>query len=1754
MVHFVHKIIALVGLFYITVSISFGQNIEKEMKKSADKLFAEEQYVAATSTYLNLLSLHPSSSEYNYKYGACLLYNSAKKQTAIKFLATAVTDPAVDPIAYYFLGKAFHLNFQFNSAISNYQIFLTKSSDEVRKKEVRRQLEMCENGKNLLRQLSDLVVLEKKETDPQNFFRSYNLENIGGSIVVAADFQTKIDLKRKHIPVVYFPAHSDTVYFSSYGEVDKGNKDIFFKVRTDEGTWSSPQPISGFVNTTEDEDFPFLASDKHTLYFSSKGHNSMGGYDVFRSERVEGKHAFSTPINCDFAISTPDDDLFYMTDSLGKYAFFTSSRQSENGKLIVYKVRVTRVPSQLLASDFSFENEEQTALLKTISELQPNVEKYSDAQFAFASKWSEIARDFGSPTAAPVEIKQKINKLINDKEIFVTALNRVQQSVLMQLTDLIEEAQVHAENATKSYELAQSASSDSARATALEETIFQLDFQQELMGTIRQLQAFDAELMTLQTANNTEVLQLKKAVEAVGIAENNQTTELLVQSLEQLAAQLKSLDKSPPISFEAQINKQKVELSLQKQVIETSLASNRITALNLNDSLQKIQAVLDRSSSKNQQQLSQSFADYKMELVAVENQIKRKEAQIKVFNDSLQLLADRLNFVKPVDDDFNFDSLALQSALIAIQQAPLVNFEQLSRSSNQELSALKAKMEEASFEADNSLNSNNLNVEPDDVPNANNTKDANSKIDEPELNPITSTNKQENSSVSSAPKFDFQTKIKDTTQEITNPQAVYAKIEALLLPNYTERSQQLLVQNDSVSLAKYRALTMEYLAIIDDALADSLETTNALTKVLYPEDRTTVLKKFRSMLLEQLEESIQPEQTLKAITIVDTIPKESETTMNSNEENPLIIELQPNYYKQIAQINTQENDSEIAKQRLIYTTQKELQLAIQQAINTITKAINKEATDNLKQKLIAYQLQETLIDAQLKEQESILVIALKNELNKDELIQAVSPNYRAVNFEDSTRWSTNEMNSLINNEKAFQTALMLTIQQQEKEKKYATSLEKIAENQLYNNLLEQSRETEGIIVAVQKRNDAIRFGSDSLTSGVVSTDMSLSENSNDSDSSLFLTDRSIETTPLATKLNVENSSEKEQIQSEKESTAQQLMNEVVQDPNHSDAVSKKVIEQPTDHSTKSSYSLNELKNKFLTTKISSSFAHALTTQVSIEEEQEIAASPIYITLLNDWQSIALARKDAANITIEIEQTLARLLIDSTNETEQTNYLFLVQKLSEIYQSIFEAETHLAQQIPAGKIDINKWKNVVFREVLPIQKQHVSTTIRSSEQKPDDFVIRSITSKQAIPINAVPISVQDQSGLIYRVQVGALSKPPAPALFQEFTPVTSEVLPNGITRYLAGNFNNQLAVQKAHQQIKQLGYVDAFIVAYCDGQRISFAEARRMEALKLCIPKGNNNLAFQSTFINQPDNSNQQLAGQFNQKVITQQYSLYNIAPGAAAAQAIENEKGLFYTVQIGVFNRPVPIAQVKNLDSLYTLRLPNGQIRYSSGKYTSIAQAKPKRSLAQAAGITDAFITVYWNGQRITFEEAARILSQRGPAVFMMETLNASEESTNFFPDVQINQAPEKTENSSEKQYFRFESDATYSEPPVDIISELGAFGSYYFDKETGKIVSIEKEIGDNTAVPNGFTRALLNETERNAAAIVITVKDDEISGKFADWLLRANLPIELRKQGKKMIYYLYVKDKQTAQVFIDFLNEHKIVEEYQLRLNELKL
>ncbi|HEX3006909.1 MAG TPA: hypothetical protein VHO90_04775, partial [Bacteroidales bacterium] len=72
-----------------------------------------------------------------------------------------------------------------------------------------------------------------------------------------------------------------TLYFTSNRSNSRGGYDIYFSVKGPNGEWGKAQNMGKVINTPQDEATPFMASDNKTLYFSSKGHYNMGGFDVF---------------------------------------------------------------------------------------------------------------------------------------------------------------------------------------------------------------------------------------------------------------------------------------------------------------------------------------------------------------------------------------------------------------------------------------------------------------------------------------------------------------------------------------------------------------------------------------------------------------------------------------------------------------------------------------------------------------------------------------------------------------------------------------------------------------------------------------------------------------------------------------------------------------------------------------------------------------------------------------------------------------------------------------------------------------------------------------------------------------------------------------------------------------------------------------------------------------------------------------------------------------------------------------------------------------------------------------------------------------------------------------------------------------------------------------------------------------------------------------------------------------------------------
>jgi hypothetical protein len=130
-------------------------------------------------------------------------------------------------------------------------------------------------------------------------------------------------------------ADGNTLYFVSDRPGGYGGRDIYRCVKLPNGAWSKALNLGPTVNTAADEDAPFIHPDQQRLFFSSKGHKSMGGFDIFFTSKNDSGQ-WVEPINMGYPINTPDDDVFFMTSPDGKRAYFSSVREGGYGEKDIY--------------------------------------------------------------------------------------------------------------------------------------------------------------------------------------------------------------------------------------------------------------------------------------------------------------------------------------------------------------------------------------------------------------------------------------------------------------------------------------------------------------------------------------------------------------------------------------------------------------------------------------------------------------------------------------------------------------------------------------------------------------------------------------------------------------------------------------------------------------------------------------------------------------------------------------------------------------------------------------------------------------------------------------------------------------------------------------------------------------------------------------------------------------------------------------------------------------------------------------------------------------------------------------------------------------------------------------------------------------------------------------------------------------------------------------------------------------------------
>jgi outer membrane protein OmpA-like peptidoglycan-associated protein/tetratricopeptide (TPR) repeat protein len=148
-----------------------------------------------------------------------------------------------------------------------------------------------------------------------------------------------------------FSSDEKTMYFvSSNKKTSLGGLDIYVCKKDYNGKWGNPENMGSMINTAFDEVAVSLSANDSILFFSSDGHNTMGGYDIFNTKKSE-TGLWSKPENIGYPINTPDDDVFFVLAPDGKTAYYSTIRENGIGGKDIYKVIYLGAEKEMILSD-----------------------------------------------------------------------------------------------------------------------------------------------------------------------------------------------------------------------------------------------------------------------------------------------------------------------------------------------------------------------------------------------------------------------------------------------------------------------------------------------------------------------------------------------------------------------------------------------------------------------------------------------------------------------------------------------------------------------------------------------------------------------------------------------------------------------------------------------------------------------------------------------------------------------------------------------------------------------------------------------------------------------------------------------------------------------------------------------------------------------------------------------------------------------------------------------------------------------------------------------------------------------------------------------------------------------------------------------------------------------------------------------------------------------------------------------------------
>lgn len=268
------------------------------------------------------------------------LFLDGKYAQAVPFLEKARARNVAD--AYLYSGKLAMLEYDFPLAVQMYEkyISLKEKASKAPDENVIAEKEAASLGSEMLERVEDITVIDRIDVPANQFFSHYKLSPESGRLLDWKDVESDYSERSLHSQVESPVFQSERGDFRMWAERDTtgdGESYIVESGRFVGGGWEEPQRTDEVLNGGGNAAFPFMMADGSTLYFSSDGDGSIGGYDIFRSNRDSATGEYMAPVNMGMPYNSPYNDYMLAIDESTGIGWWATDRNSlEDNNISIY--------------------------------------------------------------------------------------------------------------------------------------------------------------------------------------------------------------------------------------------------------------------------------------------------------------------------------------------------------------------------------------------------------------------------------------------------------------------------------------------------------------------------------------------------------------------------------------------------------------------------------------------------------------------------------------------------------------------------------------------------------------------------------------------------------------------------------------------------------------------------------------------------------------------------------------------------------------------------------------------------------------------------------------------------------------------------------------------------------------------------------------------------------------------------------------------------------------------------------------------------------------------------------------------------------------------------------------------------------------------------------------------------------------------------------------------------------------------------